>query len=56
MSRQAEQPRIRGNEWRSLQPPMIGAWEPRLTVTMVIPAHNAEATLPYCLAGLAAQT
>ena len=56
MSRQAEQPRIRGNQWRSLQPPMIGAWEPRLTVTMVIPAHNAEATLPYCLAGLAAQT
>ena len=56
MSWQARQPRVRGNEWRSLQPPAIGAWEPRLSVTVVIPAHQAAGTLPYCLAGLAAQT
>ena len=56
MSWQAEQPRVRGNEWRSLRPPAIGAWEPRLSVTVVIPAHQPEATLSYCLAGLAAQT
>ncbi|MEO5709942.1 MAG: glycosyltransferase [Nocardioidaceae bacterium] len=56
MSRQSEQPRVRGNEWRSLQPPAIGAWEPRLSVSMVIPAHQPESTLAYCLAGLAAQT
>lgn len=56
MSWQGEQPRVRGNEWRSLEPHTIGAWTPSLSVTVVIPAHEAGATLPYCLAGLAAQT
>jgi GT2 family glycosyltransferase len=56
MIRQSTQPRVRGNEWRSLQPPPLGGWDPSLSVSVVIPAHQAAATLPYCLAGLAGQT
>ena len=52
----AEQPRVRRNEWRTLEPPTLGRWTPELSVTVVIPAHNASATLPLTLASLAAQT
>lgn len=50
------QPLVRRNDWSSLTPPEPGAWTPRLTVSVVIPAYRAETTLPYVLAGLAAQT
>ena len=56
MTKRTEQPRVRGNEWRTLQPPALGSWDPRLSVAVVIPAHQAASTLAYCLAGLAAQT
>jgi glycosyltransferase involved in cell wall biosynthesis len=50
------QPRVRGNDWRSLHRPEIGEWQPTLTVSVVIPAYRAESTLPCVLAALAAQT
>ena len=50
------QPRVRGNDWRSLEPPRLGEWQPTLTVSVVVPAHRAEGTLPSVLAALAAQT
>ena len=56
MTEQPAQPRVWGNAWRDLTPPVLGAWKPELSVSVVIPAHQAAETLPYCLAGLAAQT
>ncbi|WP_327043770.1 glycosyltransferase [Microbispora sp. NBC_01189] len=38
------------------QPPAPGEWTPTLTVSVVIPAHRAEHTLPLTLASLARQT
>lgn len=48
--------RVRGNDWPSLRPARLGDWRPTLRVSVVVPAHRAEATLPYTLASLAAQT
>ncbi|HEX5560909.1 MAG TPA: glycosyltransferase [Nocardioidaceae bacterium] len=50
------QPRVRGNDWPSLGPPPLGGWRPTLSVTVVVPAHQAAATLPLTLASLAVQT
>jgi Glycosyl transferase family 2 len=50
------QPLVRHNDYRSLQPPGLGAWEPHLSVTMVVPAYNYHRTLPYVLAALAGQS
>jgi GT2 family glycosyltransferase len=50
------QPHVRGNDWPSLRPPPLGGWGPTLSVTVVVPAHQAEATLPLTLASLASQT
>ena len=50
------QPRVRRNEWQSLSVPDVGAWEPTLSVSVVIPAYDAGQLLPYVLAGLAAQS
>ena len=55
----SDQPRVRRNEWQTLQPPDLGApdtWTPTLSVSMVVPAYRAGRLLPYVLAGLAAQT
>lgn len=51
----SEQPRVSANDWRVLNPPTLGAWEPTLSVTVVIPTYDAAA-LPWVLAGLAAQS
>lgn len=56
MIRPEPQPRVRRNEWQVLDPPEVDAWDPSLSVSMVIPAHDAGRLLPYVLAGLAAQT
>jgi GT2 family glycosyltransferase len=48
--------RVRGNDWPSLSPPPLGGWRPTLSVTVVVPAHQAAATLPLTLASLAVQT
>ena len=52
----SRQPVVRHNDWGSLAPPALGAWEPRLAVTVVVPTFNYQHTLPYVLAGLAAQS
>jgi GT2 family glycosyltransferase len=49
-------PRIRRNDYGVLTPPVLGAWEPELTVTVVIPAHDRQATLDLTLAALSAQS
>ncbi|WP_329090936.1 glycosyltransferase [Streptosporangium sp. NBC_01469] len=48
--------RIRHNDYGSLLPPDLGTWEPRLRVSVVIPAHDCQEALDRTLAGLAAQT
>jgi glycosyltransferase involved in cell wall biosynthesis len=50
------QPRVRRNDWGPVQVPELGAWEPTLSCSVVIPAYRAEKLLPYVLAGLAAQS
>lgn len=50
------QPRVRRNEWQRLAVPEFGAWEPTLSVSVVVPAWDAAALMPYVLAGLAAQS
>jgi glycosyltransferase involved in cell wall biosynthesis len=52
----ARQPVVRHNDWGSLVPATLGAWEPTLAVTVVVPTFNYQHTLPYVLAGLAAQS
>ena len=52
----ARQPVVRHNDWGSLTPPSLGAWEPTLSVTVVVPTFNYQRTLPYVLAGLAGQS
>ncbi|WP_327584953.1 glycosyltransferase [Nonomuraea sp. NBC_00507] len=49
-------PRIPHNDFGVLAPPALGAWEPALTVTVVIPAHERQETLDLTLAALAAQS
>ncbi len=49
-------PRIRGNDHAVLTPPPLGAWTPRLSVSVVIPAHRSQRTLDLTLAALAAQS
>ena len=52
----SDQPRVRRNDWGSLTVPDLGAWEPALSVSVVIPAYDAGRLLPTVLAGLAAQS
>ncbi|MFD8556123.1 glycosyltransferase [Streptosporangium canum] len=48
--------RIRHNDYGPLLPPGLGDWEPRLRVSVVIPAHDCQEALDRTLAGLAAQS
>lgn len=50
------QPRVHRNDWSAIEVPDLGAWEPSLSVSVVVPAYRAGALLPTVLAGLAAQT
>lgn len=52
----ARQPRLRGNDWPSLTPPALGAWQPSKAVSVVVPAYQAASTLPFVLAALHLQT
>ncbi|MER5648798.1 glycosyltransferase [Streptosporangium sp. NPDC002524] len=49
-------PRIPGNDYGVLAVPAPGTWEPRLTVSVVIPARGGQDKLDLTLAALAAQT
>ncbi|TMR08218.1 glycosyltransferase family 2 protein, partial [Nonomuraea turkmeniaca] len=48
--------RVRHNDYGVLRPPAIGAWQPSLTVSVVIPAYNCAAALGRTVAALARQT
>ncbi|PRX97156.1 glycosyltransferase family 2 protein [Allonocardiopsis opalescens] len=50
------QPRIRHNDYGSLQPAELGAWTPTLSVSVVIPAYGAQHKLDVTLASLASQS
>ena len=47
---------VRHNDWSTLTPPVLGAWAPTLSVSVMIPTWRADQTLPFVLAGLAAQS
>ncbi len=49
-------PRVRGNDHSVLKPPALGTWTPRLSVSVIIPAHRSQRTLDLTLAALAAQS
>ena len=49
-------PAVRHNDYSSLGPPALGQWTPTRSVSVVIPAYRAAATLPIVLAALAEQT
>jgi GT2 family glycosyltransferase len=49
-------PRVRGNDWSSLEVLAPGRWVPGRSVSVVIPAFRADDTLPYTLAALSAQS
>ncbi len=50
------QPLVVRNDWSVLSAPTITSYEPTLSVSVVVPAWEAGRTLPYVLAGLAAQS
>jgi GT2 family glycosyltransferase len=50
------QPGVRHNDYSTLPLPRIGEWEPRLSVSLVIPAYGAQDKLDLTLAALAGQT
>jgi GT2 family glycosyltransferase len=49
-------PRVRHNDYGTLPLQKIGEWEPRLSVSVVIPAYGAQEKLDLTLASLAAQS
>lgn len=50
------QPVVRHNDWRMLTPPALGDWTPTRSVSVIVPTFNYQQTLPFVLAGLAAQS
>jgi glycosyltransferase involved in cell wall biosynthesis len=48
--------RIVRNDWSAVTVPDIGDWQPSRPVSVVIPAHDCQASLDLTLAGLARQT
>ncbi|WP_049559049.1 glycosyltransferase [Nonomuraea sp. SBT364] len=48
--------RVRHNDYGVLSPPALGSWQPRLTVSVVIPAYDCQEALERTVASLAAQT
>ncbi|WP_026126584.1 glycosyltransferase [Nocardiopsis xinjiangensis] len=45
-----------GNDWDTLTPPALGQGTPRLSVSIVLPAHGGQERLDLALASLAVQT
>ena len=48
--------RVRGNDWRDLEPPRLGAWQPSRAVSVVIPYYDRPDALRLVLVALTAQT
>ncbi|WP_285733660.1 glycosyltransferase family 2 protein [Nocardiopsis sp. ATB16-24] len=51
-----DQPHARRNDYSVLCPPPLGAWEPTLSVSVVVPAHGHPDKLAMVLASLSAQS
>jgi GT2 family glycosyltransferase len=49
-------PPIRRNDYSPLDPPALGAWDPSLSVSVIIPAYGGQHRLDLALAALATQT
>ncbi|MFC0007397.1 glycosyltransferase [Micromonospora siamensis] len=49
-------PRVHRNDWSTLTVPDLGSWRPELSVSVVIPAYNCQASLDLTLASLSRQT
>lgn len=49
-------PRVVRNDWSTVQVPELGRWRPELTVSVVIPAYQCQASLDLALAALSRQT
>lgn len=47
---------VQGQHWPDLPTPTLGEWEPRLTVTVVLPARDCQPELDRTLASLAGQS
>lgn len=43
-------------EWPLVSPPALGAWSPRQTVSVILPARDCQSELDLTLAGLSEQT
>ena len=41
------QPVVRRNDWGTLEVPELGDWTPSRTVSVMIPAWQADRTLPF---------
>ncbi|MGW8527796.1 glycosyltransferase [Nocardiopsis sp. NPDC055824] len=52
----AAQPRLYRNDYSPLVPPVLGGWEPTLSVSVVVPAHGHPEKLAMVLASLSAQS
>lgn len=50
------QPRVRHNDYSTIRVPDIGEWQPRRSVSVVIPAYAGQDKLDLTLASLAGQT
>lgn len=49
-------PRVRGNDYRTLDVPALGAWTPTLSVSVIIPAYGGQDKLDLVIEGLARQS
>lgn len=47
---------VAGQQWRALDLPALGAWQPELSVCVVLPARDCQEELDRTLAALAQQT
>ncbi|MEU7894635.1 glycosyltransferase [Nonomuraea sp. NPDC049152] len=49
-------PRVRGNDYRTLDVPALGAWTPTISVSVIIPAYGGQDKLDLVIEGLARQS
>jgi glycosyltransferase involved in cell wall biosynthesis len=49
-------PRPVRNDWSALRVPQLGAWQPELSVSVIVPAYDCQASLDLTLAALSRQT
>jgi GT2 family glycosyltransferase len=52
----SQQPRVVRNDWSTVAVPEVGQWQPSMTVSVVVPAFNAQRSLGLLLAALNRQS